>query len=86
VRGARLFLLRRRPRLDVGASQMWVTIEINLALWGMILCAAIQTGQRFAVTSQRAAIERTRPLPSLSQSTIQGLRRLPELAMPMAIS
>ena len=49
MRGARLFLLQRRPRLDVGASQMRVTIEINLALWGMILCAAIQTGQRFAV-------------------------------------
>jgi hypothetical protein len=35
--------------LDVGASQMRVTIEINLALWGMILCAAMQTGQRFVV-------------------------------------
>jgi hypothetical protein len=28
---------------------MRVTVEINLALWGMILCAAIQTGQRFVV-------------------------------------
>jgi len=28
---------------------MRVTIEINLALWGMVLCAAIQAGQRFVV-------------------------------------
>jgi hypothetical protein len=28
---------------------MRVTIEINLALWGMILCTAMQTGQRFVV-------------------------------------
>jgi hypothetical protein len=34
---------------DVGAPQMRVTVEINLALWGMILCAAMQTGQRFTV-------------------------------------
>jgi hypothetical protein len=35
--------------LDVGTSQMRVTVEINLALWGMIFCAAMQIGQRFAV-------------------------------------
>jgi len=46
---ARFCLLQRRPRLDMGAPQMRVTVEINLALWGMILCAAMQTGQRFAV-------------------------------------
>jgi hypothetical protein len=45
---ARFCLLQRRPRLDMGAPQMRVTVEINLAL-GMILCAAMQTGQRFAV-------------------------------------
>jgi hypothetical protein len=28
---------------------MRVTVEINLALWGMILCAAMQIGQRFVV-------------------------------------
>jgi hypothetical protein len=26
---------------------MWVALEINLALWGMILCAAMQTAQQF---------------------------------------
>jgi hypothetical protein len=28
---------------------MLAAIEINLALWGMILCAAVQAAQRFEV-------------------------------------
>jgi hypothetical protein len=28
---------------------MRVTVEINLALWGMILCAAAKAAQRFEV-------------------------------------
>jgi hypothetical protein len=29
--------------------QMRITVEINLALWGMILCAGVQAAQRFAI-------------------------------------
>jgi len=25
---------------------MWVALEVNLALWGMILCAAVQAAQQ----------------------------------------
>jgi hypothetical protein len=32
-----------------GDATMWVAIEVNLALWGMILCAAVQAGERFAI-------------------------------------
>ena len=32
-----------------GNATMWVAIEVNLALWGMILCAAVQAGERFAI-------------------------------------
>jgi hypothetical protein len=28
---------------------MLVVIEVNLALWGMIFCAATQTAQQFAL-------------------------------------
>jgi hypothetical protein len=32
-----------------GDATMWVAIEVNLALWGMILCAAVQAAERFAI-------------------------------------
>jgi hypothetical protein len=32
-----------------GAEQMLLALEINLALWGMILCAAVQAAQRLEV-------------------------------------
>ena len=32
-----------------GAEQMRVALEVNLALWGMILCAAVQAAQQFEV-------------------------------------
>jgi len=39
-----------RSKIDkTGASQMRVTLEINLALWGMIVCAAVQAAQRFEI-------------------------------------
>lgn len=28
---------------------MRLTLEVNLALWGMIVCAAVQAAQRFEV-------------------------------------
>jgi hypothetical protein len=39
----------RRAPASLITRQMRVTVEINLALWGTILCAAMQTGQRFLV-------------------------------------
>jgi hypothetical protein len=39
----------RLNRYDAGAYQMRDAIEINLALWGMILCAAVQAAQHFEV-------------------------------------
>ena len=32
-----------------GDATMWIAIEVNLALWGMILCAAVQVGERLAI-------------------------------------
>jgi hypothetical protein len=34
-----------------GAYQMQYALEINFALWGMMLCAAVQVAQRFEVHS-----------------------------------
>jgi hypothetical protein len=32
-----------------GGYKMWDALEINVALWGMMLCAAVQVAQRFEV-------------------------------------
>jgi hypothetical protein len=26
---------------------MWVALEVNIALWGMILCASVEAAERF---------------------------------------
>jgi hypothetical protein len=36
-----------RIDLDVGACQMLVALEINVALWGMIGCAGMEIAQFF---------------------------------------
>ena len=43
---------QRRPELKIdktGAYKMRDALEINFALWGMMLCAAVQVAQRFEV-------------------------------------
>ena len=38
------------PKIDkTGAYEMRDALEINVALWGMMLCAAVQVAQRFEV-------------------------------------
>jgi hypothetical protein len=38
-----------REQQSMRVSTSMVTVEINLALWRMIFCAAMQTGQRLVV-------------------------------------
>ena len=38
-----------KDRQEDGGVEMRVTLEINLALWGMIFCAAVQAAQHFEV-------------------------------------
>jgi hypothetical protein len=38
---------RRRVKVDEAGIQMRVAIEIDLALWGMIICATMKAGEFF---------------------------------------
>jgi len=57
---------------------MQVTVEINLALWGMILCAGVQAAQRFAILlaqkplSERDGCPGNRGQPSKCRDTCQS--------------
>ncbi|MGB6954687.1 MAG: hypothetical protein WBE54_05535, partial [Bradyrhizobium sp.] len=39
----------RGSRRSSGDATMWVALEVNFALWGMILCATVEAAERFSV-------------------------------------